>query len=120
MPYDFHYGNRKQPDASFADLLFPVVCLYHSFWSWLKYSIDIIENSRVQAIEGKRVIISRQGKNTVVEADTIVLAMGAVPNNSLVKRLRNRLPRLYAIGDCASLGKIVDAINQASYIGRQI
>ncbi|MFC2032260.1 FAD-dependent oxidoreductase [Chloroflexota bacterium] len=85
-----------------------------------QYDLKIIVNGNVEAITKKGLVIKHQGDKQVVEADTVILAIGAVPDSSLAEQLRNSTRSVFVIGDCVSCGRIVDAINQASYIALQI
>jgi 2,4-dienoyl-CoA reductase-like NADH-dependent reductase (Old Yellow Enzyme family)/thioredoxin reductase len=55
-----------------------------------------------------------------LQADTIVLAVGAKPENTLVNALQGTAPEIYAVGDCARVRDAREAINEGSEIGRLI
>jgi 2,4-dienoyl-CoA reductase-like NADH-dependent reductase (Old Yellow Enzyme family)/thioredoxin reductase len=55
-------------------------------------------------------------KNHRIEADSVVLAMGAVAENGLVQRLRGKVSEIHAIGDCNRPGKVIDAIHQGFHV----
>ena len=44
--------------------------------------------------------------------DTVVLAVGAKPENSLLGGLEGKVPEMYAIGDCLSPRKMIEAIHE--------
>lgn len=54
------------------------------------------------------------------EADTVVIAMGYVPDNTLGEALRSEAPETYMIGDCVKPRNLLHAIHEAAYIARQI
>jgi thioredoxin reductase len=56
------------------------------------------------------VIIDKDGKKQLLEADTIILAAGAEPNNKLFLELQGKVPELYCIGDAQEPRWIIDAI----------
>ena len=58
------------------------------------------------------VVITSDGAEKTIEADTFVLATGAKPNNSLLKELEGKMPRIYNVGDCVEPRKIRDAIDE--------
>jgi 2,4-dienoyl-CoA reductase-like NADH-dependent reductase (Old Yellow Enzyme family)/thioredoxin reductase len=60
------------------------------------------------------------GQIYTVEADTIVLAVGAKPNDALLKALEGKVPELYAIGDCVKPRRMINAIHEGAEIGYQI
>ena len=43
-------------------------------------------------------------------ADTIVLAVGLMPQRELVEAVQNKVPEVYAIGDCVEPRKVINAI----------
>ena len=77
-------------------------------------------NSQVNKVTVQGVVINQCGEEKIVDADTVVLAMGAIPNNSLARRLRQIVPNLFEVGDCVRPSRIVDAINQAACVAREI
>ena len=60
------------------------------------------------------------GQVYTVEADTIVVAVGAKPNDALLKALEGKVPELYAIGDCVKPRRMINAIHEGAEIGYQI
>ena len=65
-------------------------------------------------------IIDKRWQRYEVPADTVVMAMGSVPNNALAAKLYSSVRNLHIIGDCAKPCGIAEAINHASYIARKI
>jgi NADPH-dependent glutamate synthase beta subunit-like oxidoreductase len=56
-----------------------------------------------------------------MEIDTVVLATGAVAENSLEKILRNEKGlSVFAAGDCVKARNVMEAIYEGSKIGREI
>jgi len=66
------------------------------------------------------VALDVEGKEQVIEADTVILAAGFKCDNLLEKRLKGVAPEVYAIGDCVKPGKIEGAIGAAWRVARQI
>ena len=65
-------------------------------------------------------IADKYGKRSTLEADTIVLAMGLKPNERLLDALRDKVPEVYAIGDCVEPRKVINAIWEGFRIARLI
>ena len=65
-------------------------------------------------------IIDRYGRPCSIEADTIVIAAGATPNDELTKLLKDKVQELYSIGDCVKPRKIINAIADGANISCQI
>lgn len=60
------------------------------------------------------------GRERTLEADTVVIALGAVPRDALVRRLEGEVRELYVVGDCASPGNITRAIHEGFVAGWRI
>jgi 2,4-dienoyl-CoA reductase-like NADH-dependent reductase (Old Yellow Enzyme family)/thioredoxin reductase len=86
-----------------------------------KYGVKVLTNQRVQKITSNGVIsIDKEFSEQTIEADTIVLALGAMPNDELTRSLDGRIPEVYEIGDCRRRRNLTDAILDGAYVSRQI
>jgi 2,4-dienoyl-CoA reductase-like NADH-dependent reductase (Old Yellow Enzyme family)/thioredoxin reductase len=75
--------------------------------------IMILTKSKAREITTEGVITEREGgKEEVIHADTVVLAVGSKPKNDLLKLLEETGIPTYAIGDCVKPRKIIDAIHE--------
>ena len=83
--------------------------------------VRIRTGSEIQEVTEKGVVVldKESGKRVELEG-TVVLALGAIPNNELIPKLRGRVRELYAIGDCVHPRRILEAIHEASFVSRQI
>ncbi len=66
------------------------------------------------------VMIDSKGQQTIVEADTIILATGAIPNSQLAKALKDKVSKIYLAGDCAEPRRIGDAIHDGARVGLSV
>ena len=66
------------------------------------------------------VIIDGQGKRRTLEADTIVLAAGAITNDHLAKATEGKVGEIHLAGDCVQPRRILDAIHDGARLGREI
>jgi thioredoxin reductase len=66
------------------------------------------------------VITGEQDKRSTLEADTIILAVRLKPNSGLVAALQDKLPEVYAIGDCVESRLVLDAIKEGFRTARLI
>ena len=57
-------------------------------------------------------ITAKEGKQQLIEADTIVLAAGAKPNTELAEALRGETFETYTVGDCVEPRHIMEAISE--------
>jgi len=77
-----------------------------------------------QAIEmlpgGLRIKHTFSGAETVLEADTVVLAFGGKANDSLFHSLVGKVPDLKLIGDAVSPRRIHDALLEGTRVARAL
>jgi len=90
-------------------------------WTILKTlamrGVQMLTNAKVAKITERGVVLEN---GDVIEADTVVLAVGTVPNNELIDQLEGVVPELYAIGDCVEPRKAFEAVHEAAEIARKI
>ena len=65
-------------------------------------------------------ITTRDGEQRTIEADTVVLAAGSVPDTALCEALKGKVAEVYCIGDCVEPRTIRDAISEGFYTGQKI
>jgi len=86
-----------------------------------EYNVKVLTNMKAEKITDEGLVtIDKERKRHTIEADTVVLALGAVPNRNLVEALKGKVPELYAIGDCVKPRKLIDVIREGAYMGIQI
>ncbi len=56
------------------------------------------------------VVTTQEGERRTIEADTIVLAAGAIPDNKLYDEVKGKLAETYLVGDCAGPRTVREAI----------
>ena len=66
------------------------------------------------------VIIDGEGKQQRLEADTIVLAAGAIPNDQMARAIQGKVGEVHLAGDCVQPRRIVDAIHEGARLGREV
>lgn len=66
------------------------------------------------------VITTKDGEKKTIEADTIVLAAGATPDNKLYEKIKGKVPEVHCAGDCVAPRTIREAIAEGFHIGREI
>ena len=82
--------------------------------------VGLLSGVKYEEITGEGITITREGKKQTIQADTIVVAAGSTPEVSLLGTLQKRGLRVYAIGDCASPGRITDALGDGARIGLEL
>jgi len=84
--------------------------------------VGVLLNAKVTKIDKEGVIYNQKGwAKKILGVDTVVLATGAVANDSLWDAVRGKKKdKIFAVGDCAKARNAMDAIYEASKIGRKI
>ena len=79
-------------------------------------SIPVYLSSRAESIEGNgvRIISTKDGTSSFVEAGTVIYAAGMRPLRAEADALRLCAPEFYQIGDCLQARNMLEA-NQAAY-----
>jgi len=87
-----------------------------------EHKVTWMTGIRVTEIDGKgiKAINAASGESVSYPADTVVLALGLKPVNGLVEALKDKVPEVYAIGDCVKARMAKDAIYEGSIIARRI
>jgi 2,4-dienoyl-CoA reductase-like NADH-dependent reductase (Old Yellow Enzyme family)/thioredoxin reductase len=87
----------------------------------IKNGVTMLTGVRYEEITDRGLVITdKEGQRQTIEADTVVLATGAMQNTELVTELEGQDIALHLIGDCATPGKIIDAIRDGARVGREI
>lgn len=82
-----------------------------------RYGVRAVTGARVLAINGRGVMVDKGGEEKLIEADTVVLAVGARPDTGLCERIKEKLPEVYMVGDAVSPRKALDAVHQGHLAG---
>ncbi|MBI2869032.1 MAG: FAD-dependent oxidoreductase [Chloroflexi bacterium] len=72
--------------------------------------VRMLTRATVKEITESGVIIDRRGRQETIEADSIVLALGAQPVRELASQIEKDGARVYLAGDCARVGRLPDAV----------
>jgi 2,4-dienoyl-CoA reductase-like NADH-dependent reductase (Old Yellow Enzyme family)/thioredoxin reductase len=65
-------------------------------------------------------ITNREGEETTIAADTVVIATGGKPNKALLEDIRSAVPAVYSAGDCVEPRGIAEAMADGYRIGLEI
>lgn len=85
--------------------------------------VKIMKRTRVEEIDKSGLKVSGLGKVERIEADSVIIALGFVPQTSLVEALEPIAPELkglFIIGDCAEPRTVLEAIYDGWRIGKTI
>lgn len=65
-------------------------------------------------------VVNQYGQKSIIEADTVVLACGAIPHADLLQGVDGHITEVHTVGDCTKTGKILGAIDEGARIARII
>jgi 2,4-dienoyl-CoA reductase (NADPH2) len=82
--------------------------------------VSMVSSARVERITDKGVIIEVDGEGRLIEADTVVIAVGHRSEDALLEELRTKAPEVYGIGDCVEPRTALEAIREACDIAISI
>ncbi len=82
--------------------------------------VTLIPSIKFVEITDKGLVISKDGKNQLLEADSIVTSMPLIADTELVHTLEGKVPELYSIGDCKEPGLIPNATRAGWEVGNKI
>lgn len=86
---------------------------------WKKLDIEILTKKKVTSITSSGIVVEEDGKHQEIAGETIVLAVGAEPDNKLAG-IKREVPEFFLIGDCVKPRKIHDAVYEGAKAGCQI
>ena len=92
---------------------------------------DLLSNqlpeAGVKALTGRTIVeisekgvtvIDRYGRKTMVEADSVVVALGTKPVETLSREIKDTVPEVYVVGDSKRPRKIINGIYEGSAVAR--
>lgn len=82
--------------------------------------IKVLDQHLVKEVTGDGVMVEKEGEQTLLPADTVVLAIGARANDFLAKELKGKVKELYVIGDAVKPRKLTEAIREGFDLARSL
>jgi len=82
--------------------------------------IEVLTNSKVVQTKPGGVIIEKQGVRAEYSCDSVILAIGYHPENSLYEALYTEIPEIYLLGDARKVSNIMYAIWDAFEVASTI
>lgn len=80
-----------------------------------KKDVTIFTETRITAIENNRVLLQKKdGSAFELEADRVIFAIEAVPEDRLVDDLKGKVKQVMAVGDAASTGNLGAALRSGT------
>ena len=81
---------------------------------------NIFRGGVLEIMDEGIVIADNHENRSNLKADTIILAVRLEPDRKLVKALQDKLPEVYAIGDCVEPRIVLNAISEGFRTARLI
>jgi len=92
-------------------------------WTVIMYlrekGVKMLTNSKVIEIKKDSVIFESNGERKELRFDSVVLAVGTIPNDGLYEELKDKV-EVYKIGDCLKPRKAIDATREAAELALKI
>jgi 2-enoate reductase len=82
--------------------------------------VEIMTGVKILEIGDNSVLIEKDGKKETKEADSIVMAVGLKPENSIIDSLKSTKLSIHSIGDCTTPRRVLDAVWGAFKLGLRI
>jgi 2,4-dienoyl-CoA reductase (NADPH2) len=85
-----------------------------------RLGVRTLNKAMAKEITERGVVIEREGREELIPGDTVVLATGANPVNSLYDQIKNQVREIHMIGDAKSPRKALEAVAEGLEVGRTI
>jgi 2,4-dienoyl-CoA reductase-like NADH-dependent reductase (Old Yellow Enzyme family)/thioredoxin reductase len=84
-------------------------------------NVNMLTHTEIKEVRDSEIRALREGREMVIDdMDTIVVALGAEPNNSLFGELRGMTAEVYVIGDASSPRNALEAVAEGFETGLRI
>jgi 2,4-dienoyl-CoA reductase-like NADH-dependent reductase (Old Yellow Enzyme family)/pyruvate/2-oxoglutarate dehydrogenase complex dihydrolipoamide dehydrogenase (E3) component len=94
---------------------------YHLLKRLDEQKVNIVTSCSIERFTADGAVVKHDGaQETIRGIDTIVLALGAVADNSLAKQIEGKIKELYVIGDAEKPGDATEAIAAGAKAGRSV
>jgi pyruvate/2-oxoglutarate dehydrogenase complex dihydrolipoamide dehydrogenase (E3) component len=61
-----------------------------------------------------------QGKKMLTGFDSVVIALGSIPNDEILESLKGKVPEVYVVGDASKPREVMEALVEAEEIALRI
>lgn len=84
-------------------------------------SAKVMVSTTVKAVKDEGVLVQKEdGSEEIIPCDSVVCALGFRPDYHKVDALADLVDENYIIGDCAKVGKVLDATSTAYYAAQRV
>jgi 2,4-dienoyl-CoA reductase (NADPH2) len=81
---------------------------------------EITNNHSENGQTHRGVVYEKDGQEHFIKADTVIVAVGYIPNNELQKQVEGKFPETYFIGDCVKVRTALEAIHEGFQVALKI
>jgi 2,4-dienoyl-CoA reductase-like NADH-dependent reductase (Old Yellow Enzyme family)/thioredoxin reductase len=79
--------------------------------------VNLCTGTTAEEITGRGLVVSARGQRRVIEADMVVIALGAAPDRRLADRLKKMGLEVHKVGDCAGVANLSKAVKEGFHAG---
>ncbi len=84
----------------------------HLLYRLSQKGVVVNTRTRIEALQGRKVIASKaDSPYTVDEVDHVILCLGSIPNNELLRALAGFKKKIHAVGQCRQVGGLLESID---------
>jgi thioredoxin reductase len=93
-------------------------------WSIRKMLLERLGKKKIKILAGVKQLgkttpkgmqlTNNEGGKVFFEADSIMIAAGARPDQTLAQSLKGKVPELYEVGDCVEARRLLDALHEGA------
>lgn len=85
-----------------------------------RLGVNVFTSARAVRIDEKGVVVEKEGREELVEADSVIIATGSVPADELQHRINDLVQEIHVIGDAKEPRNALDAIKEGFFTGLEI
>jgi pyruvate/2-oxoglutarate dehydrogenase complex dihydrolipoamide dehydrogenase (E3) component len=96
---------------------------FHLFYRLNQKGIVLNTRARIEAVKGRTVIFSKGaagGQQRLEEVDTLVLCLGSLSNDALLRTLGDLKKKVHPVGQCRQVGGLFESISDGLKVGLEI
>jgi 2-enoate reductase len=82
--------------------------------------VDIVTEATIHEIGENSIAYERAGKREKMECDTVLLAVGRIPDDDLANQLKDITPAVHRVGDCLEPHSIRHSIHSAARVALEL
>ncbi|MFC1580995.1 FAD-dependent oxidoreductase [Thermodesulfobacteriota bacterium] len=83
-------------------------------------NIRVCSNVKIKRITEEGIVLEKTGIEFLLDADTVLISVGASPRRDLKKSLKGKVREIYSVGDCSKIGNAMTAIASAYDVAMKI